>query len=592
MTEALGDMKRTNMCGTLLLEDVGSKVILMGWVNRRRDLGSLIFVDLRDRTGMVQIVFNEKSDKDIFSKAEELRSEYVISVSGVVSKRSPDAVNDKIRTGKIEIKADKLKILNASDTPPFLIDDNTKASESIRLKYRYLDLRRPALQKTLIIRHKIAKIVRDFLNDNGFLEIETPMLVKSTPGGARDYLVPSRVQPGKYFALPQSPQIFKQLLMISGFDRYYQIARCFRDEDLRSDRQPEFTQIDMEMSFVDMDDVLGINEKLIAKIFKEIMGMELSLPLKRMTYNEAMNRFGSDKPDTRFGLELIDISHLLKDSSFNVFKKAIEDGGCVKAINAKGCAGFARRQIDALVKEAKDFGAKGLLWITYTDEGEIKSSLSKYLTDDELKSILSRVSAKPGDLILLAAGEFIKTCEAMGHIRLVLGNKLNLIDEDRYDFLWIVDFPLFELSEEENKYVAMHHPFTAPLDEDIPLLDTDPGKVRSKAYDIVLNGTELGGGSIRIHTKEMQKKIFDVLGFSDEYAEKTFGFFLEAFNYGAPPHGGIAYGFDRMVMLLTDSDIKDVIAFPKTQNSSCLMSGAPSEVDAGQLKELHIKKDE
>ncbi len=591
MTEVLGGMKRTDMCGAFSLQDVGREVTLMGWVNRRRNLGSLIFADLRDRTGIVQVVFNEELDRDIFLQAEELRNEYVIAASGTVAKRSPDAVNDKLPTGQIEIKVDRLKILSAADTPPFLVDDNSKVSESIRLKYRYLDLRRPSLQRNLIIRHKIAKVVRDFLNDNGFLEIETPMLVKSTPGGARDYLVPSRVQPGKFFALPQSPQIFKQLLMISGFDKYYQIARCFRDEDLRSDRQPEFTQIDIEMSFVDIDDVLSINEKLIADIFRKIMGIELSLPLKRMSYDEAMNRYGSDKPDVRFGLELTELSDVLKDSSFNAFKEAAESGGCIKAINAKGCAGFARKEIDGLAETAKSYGAKGLLWITYTGEGEIKSSLLKYLTDDELKGILSSVSAQPGDLILIAAGKFDTTCEAMGHVRLDLGNKLNLIDQDRYELLWIVDFPLLEWSEEENKYVAKHHPFTAPKDEDIPLLDTDPSKVRAKAYDIVLNGTELGGGSIRIHTQEMQKKIFDVLGFSDEYAKNMFGFFLEAFRYGVPPHGGIAYGFDRMVMLFTDSDIKDVIAFPKTQNASCLMSGAPSEVDSNQLRELHIKMD-
>ncbi|MDI6600735.1 MAG: aspartate--tRNA ligase [Thermoanaerobacteraceae bacterium] len=592
MTELLGGMKRTDMCGTLDLKDVDREVTLMGWVNRRRDLGSLIFIDLRDKTGIIQIVFNEEWDKDLFSRAGDLRNEFVIAVSGTVVKRSPEAVNDKLSTGCIEVKAKELKILSRAETPPFLVEDNTKVSDNVRLKYRYLDLRRPAMQKNIITRHRIAKVVRDFLYNNGFIEIETPMLTKSTPEGARDYLVPSRVQPGKFYALPQSPQLFKQLLMISGFDKYYQIVRCFRDEDLRADRQPEFTQIDIEMSFVDMDNVLDINEKLIAEVFKEILGIELSLPLTRMSYNEAMNRYGSDKPDVRFGLELVEISDVLKGSSFNAFKEAISSGGCIKAINAKGCAGLARKEIDGLAEVAKTYGAKGLLWVMYTQEGEVRSSLTKYLTSDEVNGILKTVSAEPGDLILIAAGEFEKTCDAMGHVRLELGNRLNLIDRDRYELLWIVDFPLLEWSEEENRYVAKHHPFTSPKDEDIPLLDTDPGKVRAKAYDMVLNGTELGGGSIRIHTREMQKKMFNVLGFSDEDAQNRFGFFLEAFKYGVPPHGGIAYGFDRMVMLLTGSEsIRDVIAFPKTQNASCLMSEAPSEVDAKQLKELHVKLD-
>lgn len=592
MTELLGGMKRTNMCGTLSSEDEGKEVTLMGWVNRRRDLGSLIFVDLRDRTGLIQVVFNEEWDRELFSKADTLRNEYVIAVSGTVIARSPETVNDKLFTGHIEVKAKQLKILSISETTPFVIEDNTKASENIRLKYRYLDLRRPAMQENIITRHRIAKIVRDFLYNNGFIDIETPMLTKSTPEGARDYLVPSRVQPGKFYALPQSPQLFKQLLMMSGFDRYYQIVRCFRDEDLRADRQPEFTQIDIEMSFVDIDDVLDINEKLIAEVFKKIMDIELELPLKRMTYDEAMNRFGSDKPDVRFGLEMVEISDVVNGSTFNAFRDAIEHGGCIKAINAKGCAGFARKEIDGLAETAKTYGAKGLLWITYTNEGEIKSSLSKYLTEDELNGIISKVSAQPGDLILIAAGEFEKTCDAMGHVRLELGNRLNLIDKNRFELLWVVDFPLLEWSEEENRYVAKHHPFTAPKDEDIPLLDTYPGKVRAKAYDMVLNGTELGGGSIRIHTQEMQKKMFNVLGFSDEDAQNRFGFFLEAFRYGVPPHGGIAYGFDRMAMLLTGCEsIRDVIAFPKTQNASCMMSEAPSEVDAKQLKELHIKLD-
>jgi aspartyl-tRNA synthetase, bacterial type len=592
MSELLSGMKRTDMCGELDLKDSGREVTLMGWVNRRRDLGSLIFIDLRDRTGIVQIVFNEEWDSNLFSRAGELRNEFVIAVSGTVVERAPEAVNDKIPTGKIEVKVKELKILSRSETPPFLVDDSTKAADNVRLKYRYLDLRRPVMQKNIITRHRIAKVVRDFLYDNGFLEIETPMLTKSTPEGARDYLVPSRVQPGKFYALPQSPQLFKQLLMISGFDRYYQIVRCFRDEDLRADRQPEFTQIDIEMSFVDMDDVLNINEKLIATVFKEIMGIEIKLPLKRMSYYEAMNRYGSDKPDLRFGMELLELSDVLKNSSFNAFKEAVANGGCIKAINAKGCSVFARKEIDSLSEVAKTYGAKGLLWVTYTHDGEIKSSLTKYLTNEELDGILKVTSAKPGDLILIAAGEFEKTCDAMGHVRLELGNKLNMIDKDKYELLWVVDFPLLEWSEEEDRYVAKHHPFTSPRDEDIPLLDSEPGKVRAKAYDMVLNGTELGGGSIRIHTREMQKKMFNILGFSDEDAQSRFGFFLEAFKYGVPPHGGIAYGFDRMVMLLTGSEsIKDVIAFPKTQNASCLLSGAPSEVDTKQLEELHIKLD-
>lgn len=591
MGEQLMGLKRTHMCGELSVKDVNKHVVIMGWVQRRRDLGGLVFIDLRDRTGTVQIVFNDMLSKEAFDKVQSVRSEYVLAVEGKVVKRSDENINTKISTGEIEVHAMMLKILSKSETPPFIIEDRNNVSESIRLKYRYLDLRRPSMQKTLITRFKITKIVRDFLNEHGFIDIETPLLIKSTPEGARDYLVPSRVQPGKFYALPQSPQIFKQLLMLSGFDRYYQIAKCLRDEDLRADRQPEFTQIDMEMSFVDVDDVLSLNEQMIAKIFKEILNVDVPLPLKRLPYKEAMERFGSDKPDMRFGMELKNLSDIVSESDFKVFKDAIKNNGSVRAINAKGAASMPRRQIDELGEFVKTYRAKGLLWIQVLEDG-IKSPASKYLSEEETKNILDRMEAKPGDLIFIVADKNEIVFDSLGHLRLELGKRLNLIDDSKYEFLWVVDFPLLEYSEEEKRFVAMHHPFTSPKDEDIELLDKDPGSVRAKAYDMVLNGVEIGGGSIRIHDTELQQKMFKVLGFSDDAAWERFGFLMEAFKYGAPPHGGIAYGLDRLTMLITGNDnIRDVIAFPKTQNAVCLMSDAPSAVTKEQLEELHIKVD-
>ncbi|MDK2794020.1 MAG: aspartyl-tRNA synthetase, partial [Caldanaerobacter sp.] len=571
--------------------DVGKSVVVMGWVNSRRDHGGLVFIDLRDRTGIVQIVFSEQVSKEAFEKVQSVRSEYVLAVEGEVVKRLPENVNPKIPTGEIEIYAKNLKILSKSETPPFPIEDRSNVSEAVRLKYRYLDLRRPSMQKNLITRFKLTQAVREFLNDNGFIEIETPMLIKSTPEGARDYLVPSRIYPGKFYALPQSPQIFKQLLMIAGFDRYYQIARCLRDEDLRADRQPEFTQIDIEMSFVEVEDVLDINEKMIKHVFKKVLDIDLDIPFRRLTYQEAMERFGTDKPDLRFGMELKDLSEILRESEFNVFKNALKNGGSIRGINVKGAALMTRKQLDELVEFAKNFGAKGLLWMQVL-EGEVKSPATKFLTEGELNKILERLEAEVGDLLLIVADKDEVVFDTLGHLRVEMAKRFNLIDESKYEFVWVVDFPLLEYDEEEKRYVAKHHPFTSPKDEDIDLLEKEPLKVRAKAYDIVLNGTEIGGGSIRIHDTELQKRMFKVLGFSEEEAWKKFGFLMEAFKYGAPPHGGIAYGLDRLAMIMTGSDtIRDVIAFPKTQNAVCLMSDAPSEVSEKQLKELHIKID-
>lgn len=550
-----------------------------------------MFIDLRDRTGIVQVVFSNEVSSEAFEKVQSVRSEYVLAIEGKVVKRAPENVNPKISTGEIEIYANTLKILSKSDTPPFPIEDRSNVSEAIRLKYRYLDLRRPSMQKNLMTRFQITKVVRDFLNRNGFIEIETPLLIKSTPEGARDYLVPSRIYPGKFYALPQSPQLFKQLLMISGFDKYYQIAKCLRDEDLRADRQPEFTQIDIEMSFVEVEDVLEINERMIAEIFKETLNIEVPLPFKRLSYQEALERYGTDKPDLRFGMELRDLSDIVFQSEFNVFKTALKNNGSVRGINAKGAASMPRRQLDELVEFVKAYGAKGLLWIQVFED-EVKSPAAKFLSEEEMKGILGRLDAKAGDLILIVADKNEIVFDALAHLRLELGKRLNLIDESKYEFLWVVDFPLLEYDEEEKRYVAKHHPFTAPKDEDIGLLEKEPLKVRAKAYDIVLNGVEIGGGSIRIHDTELQKRMFKVLGFSEEKAWERFGFLMEAFKYGAPPHGGIAYGLDRLAMLITGSDtIRDVIAFPKTQNAVCLMTDAPSEVSEDQLKELHIKID-
>lgn len=589
MGESIKGLKRTHMCGELTAQNVGERVVLMGWVQRRRDLGGLIFVTLRDRTGIIQLVFDQEESKDLFDKGATLRSEYVIASKGLVVNRAPEAINPNMATGTIEVKAEELRILSTSETPPFYIEDDINVGEALRYKYRYLDLRRPEMQKNLMIRHRIANIVRDFLNREGFLEIETPMLTKSTPEGARDYLVPSRVHAGEFYALPQSPQLFKQLLMLAGYDRYYQMARCFRDEDLRADRQPEFTQIDIEMSFVEIEDILAINEELIGEVFRQVLDIDIALPIPRMTYKEAMERYGSDKPDTRFGLELADISPLVGDSGFKVFSNAIKDGGRVGAINVKeGGDKFSRREIDSLGEYIKTYRAKGLAWINVTDDG-IKSPIAKFLSQEEMEAILKDLNAKAGDLLLFVADKDEVVLQALGQLRLKLAKDLGIIPEGQYNLLWVTEFPLFEYDEEEDRLVAKHHPFTSPMDEDLPLLESEPEKVRAKAYDMVLNGNEIGGGSIRIHSTEVQERMFRALGFSLEKAWEQFGFLMEAFKYGTPPHGGIAYGLDRIAALLAGrSSIRDVIAFPKMQNASDPMTNAPSSVDEKQLKELHI----
>ncbi|MFZ5989800.1 MAG: aspartate--tRNA ligase [Bacillota bacterium] len=592
MGESIYGLKRTHRCSELSLDNVGQKVTVMGWTHKRRDLGGVIFIDLRDRSGVLQIVFNNEVDAELFNKAEIIRNEYVLAVVGDVVKRDPETVNPKIPTGEIEVIVRELRILSKAETPPIYIEEDSDVNEATRLKYRYLDLRRPDMQRNLILRHKVAKIARDYYDENGFLEIETPMLTKSTPEGARDYLVPSRVHPGKFFALPQSPQLFKQLLMVSGFDRYIQIVKCFRDEDLRADRQPEFTQIDLEMSFVNVEDVLTINEEFVKRAFKEAIDVELETPFIRMPYQEAMDRFGSDKPDTRFGLELVNISDLVENCGFKVFADAVKNGGSVRAINAKGCGRkFSRREIDALVEYVKTYRAKGMAWIV-VEENELKSAITKFFSDDEVKVILERVEAKPGDLICFIADKNEVVYDALGQLRLEIARKLDLINNDEFKFLWVTEFPLLEYDEEEKRYVAKHHPFTSPMDEDLELLDREPGKVRAKAYDLVINGTEIGGGSIRIHSQELQSKMFKLLGFTEEAAWERFGFLLEAFKYGTPPHGGMAFGLDRLIMLMAKkSSIRDVIAFPKVQNASCLMTNAPDSVEQKQLKELHIKLD-
>lgn len=592
MSESIYGLKRSHKCGELDIKNVGDKVTVMGWVHKRRDLGGVIFIDLRDRSGVLQVVFNISKNSDLFKKAEALRNEYVIAVVGEVVKRDPETVNPKISTGEIEVTAGELRILSKSETPPIYIEEDSEVNETMRLKYRYLDLRRPDMQKNFFLRHRVAKIARDYYDENGFLEIETPILQKSTPEGARDYLVPSRVHAGRFYALPQSPQLFKQLLMVSGFDRYIQIAKCFRDEDLRADRQPEFTQIDLEMSFVNVEDVLEVNEGFIKKVFKETIDVDVETPFIRMPYSEAMDRFGSDKPDIRFGLELVNLSDIVTNSGFKVFSDAVKNGGSVRAINAKGCGKiFSRREIDSLVEFVKIYKAKGMAWIA-VEENELKSAITKFMSEDEVKAILDRVGAEPGDLICFIADKNKVVFDALGNLRLEIARRLDLIDKNQFKFLWVTEFPLFEYDDEEKRWCAVHHPFTSPMDEDIQYLDTDPGKVRSKAYDIVLNGVELGGGSIRIHSQELQAKMFDLIGISKEQAEERFGFLLEAFKYGTPPHGGMAYGLDRMIMLMAGkSSIRDVIAFPKVQNASCLMSNAPDTVEPKQLKELHIKID-
>lgn len=599
MSEFLGQMKRTDYCGEVTTSQIGQELTVMGWAAKRRDLGGLIFIDLRDRTGIVQVVFDASvATKESFAKAESIRSEYVLAVRGKLRSRGDDAINPKMPTGEVELVAEEMRVLSDADTPPFVIEDNSAANEAIRLKYRYLDLRNASYQERLKLRSKVCNVVRNYLIDNNFLEIETPFLGKSTPEGARDYLVPSRVHPGEFYALPQSPQLYKQLLMISGFDRYFQIARCFRDEDLRANRQPEFTQIDMEMSFVDdEEDVMGIAEGLVRKVFKDCIGYDLPEKIRRMTYAEAMSRFGSDKPDTRFGLELQDVSDLVKNCAFQVFTSAIKNGGSVRMINAKGFyksadAILSRRDVDALGEFVKTYRARGLAWIAVKDEG-LQSSITKFMDEATINAILERANAEVGDIIFFVADKNDVVFAALGALRLHLAEIAGLIDDSYYDILWVTEFPMLEWSEEEKRCVAVHHPFTSPKTEDLPLLDTEPLKVRAKAYDLVINGQEAGGGSIRIHSREIQKKMFNVLGFTDEQIEERFGFFIGAFNYGTPPHGGLAFGLDRLIMLLSKTDnIKDVIAFPKVQNASDLMTDAPSPVEPKQLKELSIKINE
>ncbi|MEE0418457.1 MAG: aspartate--tRNA ligase [Lachnospiraceae bacterium] len=589
MAESMKGLKRSHRCTELSKENAGTQVTVMGWVQKRRNLGSLIFVDLRDRSGLLQIVFDEKDiGTQGFEKAGKLRSEFVIAVVGRVEPRA-GAVNENLATGEIEIRATELRILSESETPPFPIEEGIQTKDELRLKHRYLDLRRPNLQRNLMLRSKVATSARQFLAEEGFLEIETPILIKSTPEGARDYLVPSRIHPGNFYALPQSPQLFKQLLMCSGYDRYFQIAKCFRDEDLRADRQPEFTQIDMELSFVDIDDVIDVNERLLAHIFKEAIGIEVPLPIPRMTWQEAMDRYGSDKPDTRFGMELKNVSEEVKDCGFGVFTGALAAGGSVRGINAQGQGHMPRKKIDALVEFAKGYGAKGLAYLVINEDGSYKSSFAKFLTEETLKELVDALEGKPGDLLLFAADKNKVVWDVLGALRLEIAKNLGLLNKDEYKFLWITEFPLLEYSEEQGRFVAMHHPFTMPMEEDLDKLDTDPGAVRAKAYDITLNGNEIGGGSVRIFQNDVQSKMFEVLGFTKEQAQERFGFLLNAFKYGVPPHAGLAYGLDRLIMLMAKEDsIREVIAFPKVKDASCLMTGAPGPVDQEQLNELEL----
>jgi aspartyl-tRNA synthetase len=589
MAESMKGLNRSHRCTEVSKTNIGETITVMGWVQKSRNKGGIIFLDLRDRSGILQIIFEENDiGAEGFAKAEKLRSEFVIAVVGRVEARS-GAVNENLATGDIEVRATELRILSEAETPPFPIEEDSKTKEDLRLKYRYLDLRRPDLQKNLIMRSKVATLTRSFLAEEGFLEIETPMLTKSTPEGARDYLVPSRVHPGNFYALPQSPQLFKQLLMCSGYDRYFQIVKCFRDEDLRADRQPEFTQIDMELSFVDVDDVIDVNERLLQKLFKETIGVDVQLPIQRMTYAEAMDRFGSDKPDIRFGLELKNVSETVKGCGFSVFTSALEKGGSVRGINAEGQGEMPRKKIDALVEYAKGYGAKGLAYLAVNSDGTYKSSFAKFMTEEELSNLVAAMSGKPGDLLLFAADEEDVVFDVLGNLRLEIARNLDLLNKEEYKFLWVTEFPLLEYSKEEGRYTAKHHPFTMPMEEDLHLIDTEPGKVRAKAYDIVLNGTEIGGGSVRIYQNDVQEKMFEVLGFSKEDAYDRFGFLLNAFKYGVPPHAGLAYGLDRLVMLMAKEDsIRDVIAFPKVKDASCLMTDAPNVVDQKQLDELGI----
>ncbi|EOS73656.1 aspartyl-tRNA synthetase [Dorea sp. 5-2] len=589
MAESMQGLKRTHRCAELSVSNVGETVTVMGWVQKNRNKGGLVFVDVRDRSGILQVVFEEgRSDAELIEKAAKLRAEFVVAVVGTVEKRS-GAVNENLATGEIEIIPAELRILSESETPPFPIEENSKTREEVRLKYRYLDLRRPDLQRNLMMRSQVATLTRQFLAEEGFLEIETPMMIGSTPEGARDYLVPSRIHQGHFYALPQSPQLFKQLLMCSGYDRYFQLARCFRDEDLRADRQPEFTQIDMELSFVDVDDVIDVNERLLAKLFKEVLGLEVALPIPRMTWQEAMDRYGSDKPDIRFGMELNDVTEAVRGCEFAVFKGAVENGGSVRGINAKGQGGMPRKKIDKLVSFAKDYGAKGLAYIAIQEDGTVKSSFAKFMTEEEMAALVQAMGGENGDLLLFAADKNKVVWDVLGALRLELARQMELLDKNDYKFLWVTEFPLLEWSEEQNRYTAMHHPFTMPMEEDLEYIDSEPGRVRAKAYDIVLNGNEIGGGSVRIFNPEIQNKMFEVLGFTPEQAQEQFGFLLTAFKYGVPPHAGLAYGLDRLVMLMAKEDsIRDVIAFPKVKDASDLMTEAPTAVDQKQLDELGL----
>ena len=593
MAESMKGLKRTHRCGELSAANAGETVTVMGWVQKQRNKGGIIFVDLRDRAGILQVIFEESDcGRESFEKAEKLRSEFVIAVTGKVEKRG-GAVNENLTTGEIEVRAAAVSILSESDTPPFPVEAESKTKEELRLKYRYLDLRRPDLQKNLILRSKITNTTRAFLCEEGFLEIETPMLTKSTPEGARDYLVPSRVHPGNFYALPQSPQIFKQLLMCSGYDRYFQIVKCFRDEDLRADRQPEFTQIDLEMSFVDVDDVIDAVERMLKRVCDEAIGHKVELPIKRITWIEAMNRYGSDKPDTRFGMELVDVSEAVQGCGFGVFSQALEAGGSVRGINVKGQAQMPRKKIDALTEFAKGYGAKGLAYLSVQPDGSYKSSFSRFMTEEELEKLVETMGGEVGDLLLFAADTLKTVWAVLGALRIEVAKQLELIDQDLFHFLWITDFPLLEWDEENGRYTAMHHPFTMPMDEDLPYLTTDPGRVRAKAYDVVLNGVELGGGSVRIYQSDVQEQMFEVLGFTKEEAYERFGFLLNAFKYGVPPHAGLAIGLDRLVMLLVKADsIREVIAFPKVKDASCVMTDAPNVVDQTQLEELGIRLQE
>ena len=590
MAESMQGLKRTHRCGELSAVNVGETVTIMGWVQKNRNKGGLVFTDVRDRSGIIQVVCEEgTTEPALIEKAASLRSEYVVAIVGKVARRS-GAVNDKIATGEIEVIPSELRILSEAMTPPFPIEENSKTKEEIRLKYRYLDLRRPDLQRNLKMKSQVMTLTRQYFAEEGFLEVETPMLGKTTPEGARDYLVPSRVHPGSFYGLPQSPQLYKQLLMCSGVDRYIQIARCFRDEDLRADRQPEFTQIDMELSFVDVDDVIDVNERYLKKLFREVLDVEVQLPIQRMTWQEAMDRFGSDKPDLRFGMELTDVSEVVKDCGFGVFTAALENGGSVRGINAKGQGGMPRKQIDKLTAFVKDYGAKGLAYVAIQEDGTVKSSFAKFMTEEQMQALIAAMNGEAGDLLLFAADKNKVVWDSLGALRIELAKQLELLDKNEYRFVWITEFPLLEWSEEQNRFVAMHHPFTMPMEEDLQYIESDPGRVRAKAYDIVLNGNEIGGGSVRIFQDDIQEKMFHALGFTDEQAYSQFGFLLDAFKYGVPPHAGLAYGLDRLVMLMAKQDsIRDVIAFPKIKDASCLMTEAPTPADTKQLEELGLE---